>query len=128
MTMALPRTRTIRWSVLLCQLIVAYFLILKLWFDVAVTPMGDEAYYWMWGQHLSWSYLDHPPLDAWLQAVIAAIFGWSNLSARLLTWVTTGISLYVLWLWSARLSPDDRPGWFWPTAERSPPKRLCQYP
>jgi 4-amino-4-deoxy-L-arabinose transferase-like glycosyltransferase len=116
MTLALPRERTLRWSLILCQLIVAYFLALKLWFDIAVTPMGDEAYYWMWGQHLSWSYLDHPPLDAWLQALVAAIFGWSNFSARLLTWFTTGVSLYVLWLWSARRLPDDRAGWFWPSA------------
>ena len=36
----------------------------------AWTPLTfDEAYYWMWGQHLSWSYFDHPPLDGWLQAL-----------------------------------------------------------
>lgn len=26
----------------------------------------EEAYYWMYSQHLSWSYFDHPPLIGWL--------------------------------------------------------------
>src|SRR5215213_10135897 len=25
----------------------------------------DEAYYWLWSQHLQLSYYDHPPLVAW---------------------------------------------------------------
>jgi 4-amino-4-deoxy-L-arabinose transferase-like glycosyltransferase len=102
-----------RWKIVLLQLVVLYLLALRLWFDLVVTPMGDEAYYWMWGQHLSWSYFDHPPLHGWLQGLVAAIFGWSNLSVRLLTWLTLGGSLWMLWIWSGRLSPDARESWFW---------------
>src|SRR6185295_4043644 len=105
-----------RWKIVLLQLVVLYLLGLKLWFGIAVTPMGDEAYYWMWGQHLSWSYFDHPPLDGWLQGLVAAVFGWSNLSVRLLTWLTLAGTLAVLWLWSELLAPSDRVGWFWQTA------------
>src|SRR5215217_7540049 len=100
--------RSPRWKLVLLQLIVLYILALRLWFDIAVTPMGDEAYYWMWGQHLSWSYFDHPPLDGWLQAGVAIIFGWSNFSVRLLTWVTLAGTLWIFWLWSKRLAPDNR--------------------
>ena len=107
---------TPRWKLVLLQLVVLYLLALKLWFGLAVTPMGDEAYYWMWGQHLSWSYFDHPPLDGWLQGLMAAIFGWSNLSVRLLSWLTLAGTLWIFWLWSARLAPADRQGWFWHTA------------
>ena len=57
---AAPR---LRWNIVLLQLVFLYLVGLKLWFDLSVSPMGDEAYYWMWGQHLSWSYFDHPPLD-----------------------------------------------------------------
>jgi hypothetical protein len=33
----------------------------------AYTPIiDDEGYYWIWSRHLSLSYLDHPPLTAWL--------------------------------------------------------------
>ncbi len=107
---------TPRWKIVLLQLVVLYLLALKLWFGLAVTPMGDEAYYWMWGQHLSWSYFDHPPLHGWLQGLVAAIFGWSNISVRLLSWVSLGGTLWILWLWSARLAPENREGWFWHSA------------
>src|SRR3954471_18553416 len=106
----------IRWNLILLQVVFAYLLGLKLWFDITVSPMGDEAYYWMWGQHLSWSYFDHPPLDGWLQGLVAAIFGWSNFSVRLTSLLSLAGSLWIFWLWSARLSPDDREGWFWHTA------------
>ncbi len=108
--------KTPRWKLVLVVAVVLYLLALRLWFDVAVTPMGDEAYYWMWGQHLDWSYLDHPPLDGWLQGLVAAVLGWSNFSARALTWVSTAITLWVFWLWSARLAPANRWGWFWQTS------------
>ena len=104
-----------RWKIVLLQLVVLYLLALRLWFDIAVTPMGDEAYYWMWGQHLSWSYFDHPPLNGWLQGAVASVFGWSNFSVRLTTWLSLAGTAWVFWLWSALLAPDDREGWFWHT-------------
>ena len=42
----MPVTRSIR----VMQAVVLVLLGLKLWFDIAVPPMGDETYYWMWGQ------------------------------------------------------------------------------
>ena len=42
----------------------------------------DEAYYWMWGQHPSLSYFDHPPLNAWLLGLSSAVFGWNVLALR----------------------------------------------
>jgi 4-amino-4-deoxy-L-arabinose transferase-like glycosyltransferase len=86
----------------LLQLFVLGFLASRLVFDVMVNPMGDESYYWMWGQHLDWSYFDHPPLHAWLQGAIAAIFGWSNLSLRLLTWFSLAGSLAIIALLAKR--------------------------
>ncbi len=113
---ALTVRPAVRWNIVLLQLALVYLLGLRLWFDLTVSPMGDEAYYWMWGQHLSWSYLDHPPLDGWLQGLVAAVLPWSNFSVRLLTWLSLGGSLAVLWIWSGRLAPEDRSGWFWHSA------------
>jgi 4-amino-4-deoxy-L-arabinose transferase-like glycosyltransferase len=107
---------TPRWKIVFLQLVVAYLVVLKLWFAVGVTPMGDEAYYWMWGQHLSWSYFDHPPLNGWLQGVVATLFGWSNISVRLLTLTTLSGTLWIFWLWARRLAPEDPTSWFWHTA------------
>ena len=107
---------TPRWMLVLLGLALAYVLGMRVWFHVAVSPMGDEAYYWMWGQHLAWSYFDHPPLQAWLLALVATLFGWSNVSVRLLTWLSLAGSLWILWLWAGRLAAADRLGWFLATS------------
>jgi hypothetical protein len=49
----------------------------------ATTPLiDDEAYYWLWARHLDWSYLDHPPMVAYLLALTTS-FGSSQLWIRL---------------------------------------------
>jgi hypothetical protein len=67
-------------------------------------PLPDESYYWLWGIHLSFSYYDHPPLQAWLQGLDARLFGWNLLSLRLLTWPTTIGTIAILLWWSRRLA------------------------
>ncbi|HEY0919727.1 ArnT family glycosyltransferase [Devosia sp.] len=105
-----------RQSRLALQLLVGYFLALKLWFDLGVDPMGDEAYYWMWGQYPAWSYFDHPPLHGWLLGLVAQLFGWHPFNVRLLTWVTLLGTLAIFWDWARRMLPDDPQRYFWQTA------------
>lgn len=31
---------------------------------------SDTVYYWQWARHLAWGYYDHPPMVAWLIAVL----------------------------------------------------------
>ncbi len=57
-------------------------LAIKVYFMLVAPPIGDEAYYWMWGQKLDWSYLDHPPLHAWLLR-LSSLLGWNLFSLRL---------------------------------------------
>jgi 4-amino-4-deoxy-L-arabinose transferase-like glycosyltransferase len=57
-------------------------------------PNPDEAYYCLWGQHLDFSYYDHPPLQAWLQGWITAWFGKSLLTLRSLNLVTSSVFFY----------------------------------
>lgn len=33
-----------------------------------VPVVGDESYYWLWGQNIQLSYFDHPPMVSWLTA------------------------------------------------------------
>ncbi len=52
----------------------------------------DEAHYALYGEHLAWSYYDHPPLVGWLQA-LALVLGGSDVVLRiwpLLMWWATG--------------------------------------
>lgn len=42
----------------------------------ALLPLSaDEAYYWLWSQHLSPGYYDHPPAIAWLIRAGTMLFG-----------------------------------------------------
>ena len=101
-----------RREIVILQGLVGAFLLMRLWFQLNGGVLGDEAYYWMWGQHPGWSYFDHPPLHAWLLGAVS-ILGWSPFTLRLLTWVSLAIVLAVLWAWGKRLNPADPQLWFW---------------
>ena len=102
--------------VVVAQIAVAVLLALKIYLAAFMPPIGDEAYYWMWGQKLAWSYFDHPPLHAWLMRLMSILFGWNLFAIRALTWFTLGGTLWIVWLWARRLKPEDPGTWFWPSA------------
>ena len=97
------------------QVVVGLLLALKLYYDFAADLFGDEAYYYLWSQHLNWSYFDHPPLHAWLiRAVTTMLPG--ALGLRTLIWLTLAGVLAIFWNWSKRLAPADPQTWFWTAA------------
>lgn len=102
-------------SLLPLQTVVGLFMVLRLVMHLLGAPLGDETYYWFWGQHPDLSYYDHPPLHAWLLG-IASILGWWPISIRILTWVTLGGTLWVFWLFAKRLAPENPQQRFWLTA------------
>lgn len=102
--------------VVVAQVAVVILIAIKVYLAIFMPPIGDEAYYWMWGQKLGWSYFDHPPLHPWLMRVMSLVFGWNLFSIRALTWFTLGGTLWIFWLWAKKLKPDDPGAWFWPTA------------
>ncbi|MEL7316141.1 MAG: glycosyltransferase family 39 protein [Cyanobacteria bacterium J06559_3] len=71
---------------------------LRVVFGLGTFPNPDEAYYWLWGQHLDWSYFDHPPFHAWVQGILATALGRSHFVLRLPTIISTGL---LLWLYSS---------------------------
>ena len=105
-----------RGEIIALQLVILVFLAMRLYFDLAVDLTSDEAYYWIWGQRPGWSYFEHPPLDAWLLGIAAAIGGWHPFTARAMTWLTLAGVLLIFRNWSRRLAPEDPPLWFWRTA------------
>ena len=58
---------------------------------------ADEAYYWMYSRFLDWGYFDHPPMVAVFIRIGDSI-GHNELCLRLLTVITSSISIYTLWL------------------------------
>lgn len=100
----------------LLQAVVVYWFALKLAALFVGEPHGDEAYYWVWGQHLALSYLDHPPLHAWLQGLMSLVFGWNLVALRILSLLTSAATLWVFWTWARRLAPENPKPTFWLTA------------
>ena len=69
----------------------------------AHTPIiDDEGYYWNWSRHLSLSYLDHPPLVAWLDALATAA-GRSEWALRLPAMAATLGTTLMLYLFGRDL-------------------------
>ena len=54
----------------------------------------DEAYYWSYAQYLDWSYLDHPPLLAWLIALSCSLFGDNEFAVRLPFFIAALVTLW----------------------------------
>ncbi|MEO0539766.1 MAG: glycosyltransferase family 39 protein [Cyanobacteria bacterium P01_A01_bin.105] len=67
---------------------------LRLAYALIAFPNPDEAYYWLWGQQLDWSYYDHPPLHGWIQGAVAALLGSGAGVLRLPTAVSSGLFLH----------------------------------
>lgn len=70
----------------------------------------DEAYYWMWSQHLDWGFFDHPPAVA-LQIAIGQIFGNTKLTLRLMTALLNAGAIYFLWQIVSDYTRDPKLFW-----------------
>ena len=59
----------------------------------------DEAHYWMWSKNLDWSYFDHPPMVAWIIALLTWIGGDHEFFVRagaVFLFLITSFSVYFL--------------------------------
>lgn len=78
------------------------FVFLGIWTFLNVIQAGfvevhaDEAYYWVYSRFLDWGYFDHPPMVALFIKIGDALFS-STLGLRLMTVVTSTLSVYLLW-------------------------------
>ena len=86
-------------------------LILRGWFHFFASPLPDEAYYWLWGQNLDWGYFDHPPLQAWAQALSSWLFGTSKAALRAPTVASSLVVAFVVLRLSRKLLPESEARW-----------------
>ncbi|NOZ33480.1 MAG: glycosyltransferase family 39 protein [Alphaproteobacteria bacterium] len=89
------------------------FVLFKVVLIFAVRPVGDEAYYWMWGQNIGLSYFDHPPLNGWLQGLMGTFLPWNQFGVRFAAILTFIGTVMVFRLWVRRLAPDNFEQVFW---------------
>jgi 4-amino-4-deoxy-L-arabinose transferase-like glycosyltransferase len=77
----------------------------------AALPLSpDEAYYWLWSQHLQPGYLDHPPMVAVWIAAGTALIGKSALGVRILGPLAAAAGSVLLWDAGETLFPNRQAG------------------
>lgn len=62
----------------------------------------DEAYYWVWGQNLSLSYFDHPPMIAYMVR-LASYLGNTEVYTRLPALLTTIVTCFTVYALAKRM-------------------------
>src|SRR6201996_602680 len=70
---------------------------------------ADEAYYWMYSRFLDWGYFDHPPMVA-IYIRIGDSLVHSEFGVRLMTVLSSTLSLYILWLILKKYAVEEM--WF----------------
>jgi undecaprenyl-diphosphatase len=76
---------------------VAGFVILfKIFLSASIELHPDEAYYWLWSQHLALGYFDHSPMVAWF-IKITTLFSNSEAAVRFSSIITTIILTFLIW-------------------------------
>lgn len=91
-------TPTIRWRVF-AMCVVGYVILLRLTFAGVIDLIPEEAYYWVYAQHLDIGYLDHPPMVSWLIWLGTWLFGKSEIGVRLpalACWIITAAFMFRL--------------------------------
>lgn len=58
---------------------------------------NDEAYYWMFAEHLAWGYFDHPPMTALLVWLGQHVWPGTELGVRFFFTLLQPLYLYILW-------------------------------
>ncbi len=84
------------------QLFFVAIIIINLIFNGLFQLHYDEVYYWVWGQNLSLSYYDHPPMIAYMIR-LAILLGDGEFFVRLPALVTTAITILVLYKLALRM-------------------------
>lgn len=108
------RTRRVRphsRTYLHVALLILCGLIFRLLYNACRELAPDEAYYWVWSRHLSLSYLDHPPMIAYLIWASTKLMGSTEFAVRapaaLLSAGTSAVGAALTW----RLTGSGRATW-----------------
>jgi dolichol-phosphate mannosyltransferase len=92
----------VRWHLAALGLL-AYMLILRVLYMGQVDLIPDEMYYWVYGQRLALSYLDHPPLTGWIIALATQIAGDTVFGVRLFLLPLTLVGAWYFYRYGATM-------------------------
>jgi len=88
-------SRLFHWPILAIFLI-SFTMLLRLLFLGIVNLLPEEAYYWAYAQNLDFSYLDHPPMVAWLIRLSTTLLGNTELAVRIPSWLCSLVTVTYL--------------------------------
>lgn len=100
----IPNTKTSSWKLFL-YLGLFLFFIVNLLQAVLTEVSADEAYYFMYGEHLDWGYFDHPPMVGLMTHIGNMLFN-GNLSVRFITIVLSVLTASIIWKSIGEAHPD----------------------
>jgi 4-amino-4-deoxy-L-arabinose transferase-like glycosyltransferase len=84
--------------------------LLRLIMAASLPLAPDEAYYWLWSQHLQFGYFDHPPMVAYWIAAGTSLLGKTALGLRLLGPLAAAAGSVLLWDAGESLLPGRHAG------------------
>lgn len=96
----------------LFYILTSLLFLLRLFLGQYLDLTPDEAYYWELARQTDWSYYDHPPMVAWLIALIRMIPGDTQIHIRILTIAGTAFISWVLFAIGRDELKNPRAG-FW---------------
>ena len=106
---ATPDTKTTSWKLFLFVGLLLFFIV-NLLQAVFTEINADEAYYFLYGEHLDWGDFDHPPMVGLMTFVSNALFD-GNLSVRFVTVLLSLLTGIVLWKSLDETRPDKHKVW-----------------
>jgi dolichol-phosphate mannosyltransferase len=92
----------VRWHLAILGLLL-YVVVLRLLYMGHVGLIPDEMYYWVYSQNLDLSFLDHPPLVAWLIEFGTGLAGDTIFGVRLLLIPMTLATAWLVYLYGASM-------------------------
>lgn len=95
-------TQLLAASLLLC--------VLRLIAGAALPLSSDEAYYWLWSQHLAAGYYDHPPAIAFTIRAGTALFGDTSFGVRAGGILLSFAASWFVWRAGADFLRDEKAG------------------
>ena len=82
--------------------LVGVIVLFKIFISAVLELHPDEAYYWLWAQHLAPGYYDHSPMIAYF-IKITTLFSDSEVFVRLSSVITTVILSFLVWKFAKKL-------------------------
>ncbi len=91
-----PPSLDMRWRIASVGVVV-FIILLRLIYLGQAQLIPDEAYYWNYAQHMDLSYVDHPPMVAWLIWLGTSIFGDNEFGVRIAAYICSLVTMGYLY-------------------------------